>query len=116
MAAAPKSGEFGDGKLWFSRKLSMLTIGMTPTAIDQVGDVESIELPEEGDDFDKDDVVVTVEGTKGNIEVTTPAAGLVKEVNETLKEEPDVATEDPLEEGWLVKLEIQDSSDLEEYA
>jgi glycine cleavage system H protein len=46
--------------------------------------------------------------------VTTPASGIVQEVNEAAKDEPDMVSEDPLEEGWLVKLEIEDTSDLKE--
>ena len=114
--AAPKNGEFLEGKLWFQRKGSVVTLGLTSSAIEELGAVEGLEFPNEGDDFDKGDVVVTVEGSQGKIEVITPAAGLIQEVNEAAQDEPDRVTEDPLEEGWLVKLEIQDTSDLKEYA
>lgn len=113
--AAPKNGEFQDGKLWFHRKGSVVTLGLTNLGIEEVGAVESLEFPEEGDDFDKGDVILSVDGTKGRLEVITPAAGTVSEVNETTKEEPDVVSEDPLEEGWLVKIEVQDTSDLREF-
>jgi glycine cleavage system H protein len=112
---APKSGEFLEGKLWFHRKGTTLTLGLTNLAIDEVGTVQSIEFPDEGDDFDKGDVVVTVDGSNGSLEVVCPAAGLVEEINESAKNEPEMVTEDPLEEGWLIKLEIQDTSDLKEY-
>jgi glycine cleavage system H protein len=112
---APKNGEFLDGKLWFHRKGSVVTLGLTVNAIEELGSVETLELPNEGDDFDKGDIVVTVAGSQGKIEVITPAAGLIQEVNEAAQDEPDRVTEDPLEEGWLVRLEIQDSSDLKEY-
>lgn len=111
----PKSGEFLEGKLWFQRKGNFLTLGVTSHAIDALGSVESIELPDEGDDFDKGDAVVTVEGTHGRLEVVTPAAGLIEQVNSSAADEPDVVSEDPLEEGWLVKLEIQDPTDLAEF-
>jgi glycine cleavage system H protein len=113
--AAPKNGEFLEGKLWFHRKGSTVTLGMTDSAIEEVGNLEGIDFPDEGDDFDKGDVVLTVSGTRGNLEVVTPAAGVVQEINEAAKAEPDVVSEDPLEEGWLIKLEIQDTSDLKEY-
>ena len=113
---APKTGEFLEGKLWFQRKGTALTVGLTNLAVDEVGAVESIEFPSEGDDFDKGEVVVTVDGSHGKLEVITPAAGIIQEINEAAKEEPEMVTEDPLEEGWLFKLEIQDSSDLKEYA
>ncbi len=112
---APKNGEFLDGKLWFQRKGSILTLGITSAAIEELGSVESLELPNEGDDFDKGDMVVTVAGSQGKIEVITPAAGLIQEVNQAAQDEPERVTEDPYEEGWLVRLEIQDVSDLKEY-
>ncbi|MCM2279571.1 MAG: glycine cleavage system protein H [Oligoflexia bacterium] len=115
-AGAPKNGEYQEGKLWFQRKGSTVTIGLTSLATEEVGQVQSLELPDEEEDFEKGDAVVTVDGSNGKLEVTTPASGFVKEVNAALVEEPDIVSEDPLEEGWLVKLEIQDSSDLEEYA
>lgn len=113
--AAPKNGEFCEGKLWFQRKGTTVTVGMTSLAIEEVGDVETVEFPNEGDDFEKGDVVVTVDGSGGKFEVITPASGIIQEVNEAAKEAPDVVSEDPLEEGWLVKLEIQDPSDLKEF-
>ena len=112
---APKNGEFLEGKLWFQRKGSILTVGMTSMAVEEVGSVEAIEFPDQGDDFDKGDVMVTVDGSNGKLEVITPAAGIVQEINEAAQDEPDMVSEDPLEEGWLVKIEIQDSSDLKEY-
>ena len=112
----PKNGEFLEGKLWFSRKGSVVTLGLTSAAIDEVGNVEALELPDEGDDFDKGDVVVIVDGCNGRLEVITPAAGIIQEVNEAAKGEPDRVSEDPFEEGWLLKIEIQDPTDLNEFA
>jgi glycine cleavage system H protein len=113
---APRNGEFLDGKLWFHRKGSMLTVGLTSLAVEEIGSVESVEFPDEGADFEKGDTIVTVDGSLGKIEVVTPATGLVQEINEAAKDQPDMVSEDPLEEGWLVKLEIQDTSDLKEFA
>ena len=113
--AAPKHGEYQDGKLWFHRKGSMVTVGLTLSAIEDIGSVESVELPEEGEDFEKGNVVATVDGTNGSLEIITPASGVVQEINETAKDNAEVITDDPLEEGWLLKLEIQDASDLSEF-
>jgi len=113
---APKNGEFADGKLWFHRKGTMVTVGLSTAAIEDIGTVESVEFPNEGDDFEKGEVVVTLDGSNGSFEVTTPASGIIQEINEAAKDQPDMVSEDPLEEGWLVKLEIQDTSDLKEFA
>jgi glycine cleavage system H protein len=116
MAVAPKYGEFEENKFWFKRKLTALTVGITAQAADEIGEVQSVEFPEEGADLAKGEVVATVEGTHGTLEVTTPASGIVEAVNEALKEEPQLVSEDPGEEGWLVKLEIQDKSELKEFS
>ena len=49
------------------------------------------------------------------MELITPATGIIHELNEAARDEPDMVTEDPLEEGWLIKLEIEDTSDLKEF-
>ena len=113
---APKNGEYLDGKMWFQRKGSVITLGLTSHAMEELGSVESVEMPDEGDDFEKGEVILTVQGTNANLEVTTPASGLIQEINEAAAGDPDRITEDPLEEGWLVKVEIQDQTDLKEYA
>jgi glycine cleavage system H protein len=115
MSIPPKYSEYDENKFWFKRKLTSLTLGITSQAADEIGEVQSVEFPEEGADLAKGEVVVTVEGTHGTLEVTTPAAGIVEIVNEALKEEPQLVSEDPGEEGWLVKLEIEDKSELKEY-
>jgi glycine cleavage system H protein len=114
--SGPKNGEYQEGKLWFHRKGSMITVGLTSLATEEIGQVESVEFPDEGSDFVKGDVVVTIDGTTGKFEVTTPASGIINEINEQAQKEPEMISEDPLEEGWLFKLEIQDISDLQEFA
>ena len=114
-SAAPKEGEFLDGKAWFHRKGNTVTLGLTISGVEEIGSVEKIEFPDEGDDFEKGNVIVTVDGSNGKLELITPATGVIQELNEAAKSEPDMVTEDPLEEGWLIKLEIQDTSDLKEF-
>ena len=72
---APKYAEYLDGKLWFQRKLSKVTIGLTSLAIEDIGAVQSIDFPEEGLDFEKGEVIMTVDGSNGSLEVTAPASG-----------------------------------------
>ncbi len=107
--------EYNDGKLWFHKKLNVVTIGITLSALDDTGDIEGISLPSEGDDFDKDDIVCEIDGADGSMKVVAPAAGFVLEVNDPISEDVQILNEDPIDEGWLVKLEIQDDTDLKEY-
>jgi glycine cleavage system H protein len=111
----PKSGTYSEGRLWFRRTAGVITLGITPDAADELDKIDELELPDDGDDFDKGDLILSIAGTKGALDVTAPAAGFITEINEALHEDPSSVIEDPEEEGWLVKLEIQDTSDLEEY-
>jgi glycine cleavage system H protein len=113
--AAPKSGDYLDGKLWFHRKGNLLTLGLTSLGLEDLGNIQGIDFPDEGDDFSKSDVIVTVDGSAGSVEVICPASGLIQEVNSALQSEPERLTEDPLEEGWLVKLQIEDPTELKEF-
>ncbi len=103
----PKEGEFFQGQLWYSRRGNVLTIGLTSSAIDKLGDLDGITLPEEGDHFDAGDDIVTIEGTHGSVEVALPTKGVVLSVN-PVASDPVAVSEDPLEEGWLVKYQIED--------
>lgn len=116
MSSAPKSGEFNEGKLWFTRKGTTLTLaGVTDQALDEVGDVRSLDLPDTGDDFDSGEAIAVIRGANSDLELITPAAGLVQEIDQMIKAEPENLADDPTEEGWLVKLEIQDVSDLKAF-
>jgi glycine cleavage system H protein len=105
--AVPKEGEFDQGRFWFSRRGNILTIGLTSRALDTLGDLEGIEVPEDGDVFDAGDDFLTIEGTTDSIGLSLPSRGTVVEVN-PMTGDPAAVAEDPLEEGWLVRFEIDD--------
>lgn len=102
----PITGELQNGKLWFSRRGDIMVIGLTSLGVNEVGFLESVEASEEGEAFDHGDIIVTLEGSVANLEVLAPASGAVYEVNEMAIEDPERISQDPLEEGWLLKLEL----------
>jgi glycine cleavage system H protein len=107
--------EYHDEKLWFQKKSNILTLGITVSSVDEIGDIEEVRLPSDGDDFDKDDIVCEIVGSAGRIQLYTPAAGFVIAVNSVLESDPAILAEDPIDEGWIVQIEIQDDTDLKEY-
>ncbi len=113
--AVPKEGEFEDGRLWFSRRGNILTIGLTSLAIDKLGELDGIALPEEGDHFDAGDEIATVDGSNGTIELILPSKGVVLSVN-PIASDPATVAEDPLEEGWLLRYQIDDLEALADLA
>ncbi len=112
----PKNGELQHGKVWFERKGSVLTLGVTDSAIRSLGEIEELELPAEGEEYEMGDVVTTLEGSQGRLEVKAPATGSVHEVNGAAKDDAQIVSEDPLEGGWLVQLAIDDVSELDSSA
>lgn len=95
------------------------TVGLTDYAVEQLGDVVFIELPEVGVEFAKGEVFATVESVKAASEIYMPVGGKVVEINEKIVENPAILNESPYEDGWLVKIENEDahaeSGDLLEY-
>lgn len=98
---------------------NIYTIGLTDYAVEQLGDIVFIELPEVGTEFVKGEVFATVESVKAASEIYMPVSGKIIEINEQVVERPDILNENPYENGWLVKIESStahaDSGDLLEY-
>lgn len=107
--------EYNEGKLWFQKKSDSVIVGVTLAALDEIGDVDAVDFPSQGDDFDKDDVVCELDGSGGSLKLYAPAAGFVAEINTAVADDINLLNEDPLDEGWLVKIEIQDETDLKEF-
>ena len=82
------------------------TIGLTDYLQEKLGEIYSLRLPEEGDEFIKDEPFTMIEGKNGRRELKAPISGEVIEVNYEAAEVPEIINEDPLTEGWLVKVEM----------
>ena len=95
------------------------TVGLTDYAVEQLGDIVFLELPEIGTEFAKGDVFGTVESVKAASEIYLPISGKVVEANESLVESPEILNEDVCEKGWLVKIEatgdVSEQDDLLKY-
>jgi glycine cleavage system H protein len=90
------------------------TIGLTDYAVEQLGDVVFVELPEVGATFAKNEVFATVESVKAASEIYMPISGTITEINEAISTTPEILNESPHEDGWLVK--ISSSANDEEFA
>ena len=89
------------------------TVGITPYAAGQLGDVVYVELPEIGREVGKGDEAAVVESVKAASEVYAPVSGEVTEVNGTLEDAPETVNASADGEGWFLKMKIADSSELE---
>jgi glycine cleavage system H protein len=89
------------------------TIGITEFAQGELGDIVFVELEEPGFEFSKDDVFGTVEAVKTVSELFAPVDGEVIEINEELEDNPEIVNDDPFGEGWMIKIKLNDSSQLD---
>jgi glycine cleavage system H protein len=89
------------------------TIGITDFAQGELGDIVFVELEPEGSEFDQDEVFGTVEAVKTVSELFCPVTGEIAEINEELEDEPELVNTDPYGKGWMVKIKVSDSSELE---
>ena len=81
------------------------TIGLTDYAVEQLGDVVFVELPEVGTEYKKNEVFATVESVKAASEIYMPVSGTVTAVNENIVATPELLNEDPHDNGWLIKVD-----------
>ena len=83
-------------------------IGVTHYALEQLGDVVYLELPKVGTKFHAHASFGTIESTKTVSDLFLPADGEILEINQTVIDSPELLTKDAYNEGWLVKIKIQD--------
>ena len=87
--------------------------GITDYAQDQLGDIVYFELPKVGDDVAHLGKMGEVESVKAVSDLFSPIDGVVTEINEKLLDHPELVTEDPFGEGWLIKATIADAATLD---
>jgi glycine cleavage system H protein len=89
------------------------TVGISPYAQEQLGDVVFVELPEVGKKIEKGKEMAVVESVKAASEVYAPISGEVAEVNNALTDAPATVNEDALGKGWFAKIKLANKSELD---
>jgi glycine cleavage system H protein len=82
------------------------TIGVTAFALDELGDIVFLELPEVGDAIESGVSFGNIESTKATSELIAPVTGTVIESNMLMVESPEVIADDPYGEGWFIKVRV----------
>ena len=80
-------------------------VGITAYAIEQLGDIVFIELPEVGSEFAKNEVFATIESVKAASEIYMPISGNVIEINEAGVDSPELLNDETYADKWLIKIE-----------
>lgn len=90
------------------------TIGISAFAVDQLGDIVFVEVPEIGDAVAKDKAFGTVESVKAVEDLVSPVSGTVIESNTEVVDSPEQLAEDPYGEGWLLKIRVNDPGEVDD--
>jgi glycine cleavage system H protein len=99
---------------WARRDGDVVRVGITDFAQDELGDVVFVELPEVGDTVTAQAEFGVVESIKAVSDLYAPVGGEVTAINEDLFDAPELVNDDPYGEGWMLEIELDDESDLEE--
>tara|TARA_Y100000022_G_scaffold120163_1_gene103840 strand:- start:910 stop:1332 length:423 start_codon:yes stop_codon:yes gene_type:complete len=99
---------------WINLNGDTGTVGISPHAIEQLGDIVFVELPEAGSTVAKGDAVAVFESVKAASDIYSPAGGEIVEVNEAMLDDLSSITPDRATESWLFKIKVDDSNELDE--
>jgi glycine cleavage system H protein len=107
----PKSFKYTKDHEWIDAQGAIGTIGVTAYAVEQLGDIVHIDLPEVGKIYKAGDSFGTIESTKTVSDLYMPVAGKVTAVNGAVKGSPESLQTDSYKNGWLVKIELTNPAD-----
>ncbi len=110
----PENLKYTKDHEWIRVEEDFAFIGVTDFAQGELGDVVFVEIETEGESLDKEEVFGTIEAVKTVSDMFMPISGEVIEVNPKIEDEPELVNKDPYGEGWLIKISIADSSELDE--
>ncbi|MEM8893442.1 MAG: glycine cleavage system protein GcvH [Bacteroidota bacterium] len=99
---------------WIKVEGDVATVGITDFAQGELGDIVYVEIETVGDAIDTGEVFGTVEAVKTVSDLFMPVSGEVIAFNEALESEPELVNSDPYGEGWMIKIKMSDSSEVDQ--
>ena len=109
----PENLKYSKEHEWVSVEDDVAVLGITDYAQGELGDVVFIELPSVGEHFESGDAFGTIEAVKAVSDLYSPLNGEIIEINENLEDAPETINNDPYNDGWMVKLKLDDISQID---
>jgi glycine cleavage system H protein len=110
----PKELKYSNDHEWVKVEGNVAIIGVTDFAQSQLGDVVFVELPDELSTVKVGDSFSVIESVKAVSDIYAPVSGKIVKVNQALTDSPDLINQEPYGEGWIVVIEMSDSSELDD--
>jgi glycine cleavage system H protein len=108
-----KDLKYTESHEWIKLDDNNVKVGITDHAQSELTDIVFVELPEIGKNVKKGEELCVVESVKSVSEIYAPVSGKIVEVNKKLEDEPETINSSPYVDGWLVKIEIENKSEVE---
>ncbi|MAV81636.1 MAG: glycine cleavage system protein H [Flavobacteriales bacterium] len=99
---------------WIEIDGKIATVGITDYAQGELGDIVYVEIETLDEILDKEEVFGSVEAVKTVSDLFLPVSGKIVEVNQKIEDSPEIINEDPYNDGWIIKMEIENEEELNE--
>ena len=99
---------------WIKVEGNVATIGITYYAQGELGDIVYVEIEALDEELQKEEIFGSVEAVKTVSDLFIPVSGKITHVNDSLEDNPELINEDPYDKWWIIKMEIQTQSELDE--
>jgi len=109
----PANLKYSNDHEWIKVEGNIATVGITDFAQGQLGDIVFVDIQTEGETLSASDVFGAIEAVKTVADALMPVSGKIVEINQNLENAPESVNTDPYGEGWMVKIEMSDLSELD---
>jgi glycine cleavage system H protein len=109
----PEDLKYAESDEWFKVEGGVVTLGITDYAQDHLSDIVYVELPDVGKKINAGEAIAVIESVKAASDVYSVVSGEVIEVNDSLEDQPEKVNEDPYDDGWFIKVKVDDTSPLD---
>ena len=109
----PADLKYTEDHEWIKVDGDIAIVGITDFAQSELGDIVYVEIETEGEELDKEEVFGSVEAVKTVSDLFMPVSGEITEFNESLEASPETVNSDPYGDGWMIKIKMSDTSELD---
>ena len=109
----PQDLKYTEDHEWIKVDGDEITVGITDFAQGELGDIVFVEIETEGEELAKEEVFGTIEAVKTVSDLFMPVSGTISAFNDSLESSPETVNQDAYGDGWMIKIKISDSSELD---
>ncbi len=106
--------KYSKDHIWVHTDGNSATIGLSDYAQNELGDIVFVEMPDAGKSFKKGEAIGTVESVKSVSDILSPVSGEITDTNKLLEDTPETINKDPYGEGWIVRMNLSNKSEIDE--